>query len=802
MEDEEKIVNEPVGLRKQAKEAIMGGRVWRPVACAFVLLCILVWLDEILDIPHLLLGAPSTSINWREAVGETIMVVAVGIFVVSRLIRDVTGRVRAEGKVWQKTEDLVLINSLNSAANRGDSLQEIVRLLSEETKKMLSSDGATTYLLSEDKDYLVMQNLVLPLEMMGRIERLIGIKIPAIKLPLKAGSLYLEMLRTGKPLLINDPATIQRLTTELVETVSLPGKLRKTLQKVMPRIQVLGIQSVIIVPFVAEGEAIGMLGIYSKEPFTESDLHRLEIISGQLNTIIKRKQAEEELRESERRFRDLFESSPDAIFVEDFDGNVLDVNPAACCLHGIERGSLVGKNVLELVPPDEREETARNALKLAKGELNCIEGCSWTGDGRAVPVEIKASRIDYSGKPAVLLHVRDITERVRVEEELRRRSRDLALLNRVSRALLSTLDPDQVLDTILEEVRHLLNVVACSIWLLDPATGELVCRQVTGPESEIVRGWRLLPSEGLAGWVARRGKSLIVPDAQADERHFKGVDQQTGLSLRSILSVPLKVKDNVIGVLQVVDAEVDRFGTTDLTLLEPLATTAALAIENVRLYERARQDAEIKSTLLREINHRVKNNLSAIIGLLYAERRRVELKGQPVYRAIMTDLVSRVRGLATVHNQLSASGWLPLPLSELTAQVIRSSLQTLPPDKRVSVDVHPSSVRVMPDQAHNLALVINELTTNTIRHALPGRDTAHITVRFTLKDGTVLFEFQDDGPGYPEEALRLESCNVGLDLVQNVVRTNLRGELSLRNDRGAVAVIRFRAEAEADRENS
>jgi len=679
MEDEEKIVNEPVGLRKQAKEAIMGGRVWRPVACAFVLLCILVWLDEILDIPHLLLGAPSTSINWREAVGETIMVVAVGIFVVSRLIRDVTGRVRAEGKVWQKTEDLVLINSLNSAANRGDSLQEIVRLLSEETKKMLSSDGATTYLLSEDKDYLVMQNLVLPPKMMDRIERLIGIKIPTIKLPLKAGSLYLEMLRTGKPLLINDPAIIQRLTAELVETVSLPGKLRKTLQKIMPRIQVLGIQSVIIVPFVAEGEAIGMLGISSKEPLTESDLHRLEIISGQLNTIIKRKQA---------------------------------------------------------------------------------------------------------------------------EDELRRRSRDLALLNRASQALLSTLDLDQVLDTILEEVRHLLDVVACSIWLLDPATGELVCRQVTGPESEIVRGWRLPPSEGLAGWVARRGESLIVPDTQADERHFKGVDQQTGLSLRSILSVPLKVKDNVIGVLQVLDAEVDRFGTTDLTLLESLATTAALAIENVRLYERARQDAEIKSTLLREINHRVKNNLSAIIGLLYAERRRVELKGQPVYRVIMTDLVSRVRGLATVHNQLSASGWLPLPLSELTAQVIRSSLQTLPPDKRVSVDVHPSPVRVTPDQAHNLALVINELTTNTVRHALPGRDTAHITVRSTLKDGTVQFEFQDDGPGYPEEALRLESCNIGLDLVQNVVRTNLRGELSLRNDRGAVAVIRFRAEAEADRENS
>jgi two-component sensor histidine kinase len=352
-----------------------------------------------------------------------------------------------------------------------------------------------------------------------------------------------------------------------------------------------------------------------------------------------------------------------------------------------------------------------------------------------------------------------------------------------------------VLVTVLEEVRRLLDVVACSIWLTDSETEELVCRQATGPQSEIVRGWRLAPGKGLAGWVARSDKSLIVPDTRADERHFKDVDQQTGLGLRSILSVPLRVKKGVIGVLQVVDTEVGRFRPTDLTLLEPLATTAAIAIENARLYKQARQDAETRAVLLREVNHRVKNNLTAIIGLLYTERHRAGMEDQAVYQSIMQDLVNRVQGLATVHSLLSASGWTPLLLSEVTAQVIRSSLQVLPRDRVVSVEVTPSPVRVTPDQAHDLALVINELATNTVKHALQERDTGHITVRIVLEDDTVLFEFRDDGPGYPEEVLQLERQDVGLDLVQNVVRKGLRGELSLHNDHGAVAVIQFKAKA-------
>ena len=94
----------------------------------------------------------------------------------------------------------------------------------------------------------------------------------------------------------------------------------------------------------------------------------------------------------------------------------------------------------------------------------------------------------------------------------------------------------------------------------------------------MVRGSRLRPGEGIAGWVIRNSKSLVVPDTRLEEHHFKGVDIRTGIEMRSTLLAPLRVKDDVIGVLQVVDTEAGRFKEADLGFLEPLASNAAIVL--------------------------------------------------------------------------------------------------------------------------------------------------------------------------------------------------------------------------------
>ena len=214
-------------------------------------------------------------------------------------------------------------------------------------------------------------------------------------------------------------------------------------------------------------------------------------------------------------------------------------------------------------------------------------------------------------------------EQTQTIEGLERRNQELAFLIEAIQTFVSTLHLDHVLNTILEGVRQCLHVAACSIWLINQETDELVCRQAVGPQSDIVRGWRLAPGEGLAGWVAYSGENLIVPDTRTDERHFKGVDRQIGLELRSLLSVPLRIKEKVIGALHVLDVEVNRFGAEDVELLESLAVMAAIAIENARLYEQAQQEIEERQRTeeaLRESEERFRQVIVSISDHIYVTR--------------------------------------------------------------------------------------------------------------------------------------------------------------------------------------
>ena len=305
--------------------------------------------------------------------------------------------------------------------------------------------------------------------------------------------------------------------------------------------------------------------------------------------------------------------------------------------------------------------------------------------------------------------------------------------------------------------------------------------------------WR--SAQGRAGRVVLTGESLIVPDIRQDPQCTEWGERGDSVGLRCVVAVPLRVKQRVIGVLEIADRKPERFSTRDLTLIEALAATAAIAIENASLYTEARHSAETRAVLLSEVNHRVKNNLSTIIGLLYAERRRIEETSEATYQAMMKDLTNRVHGLARVHSMLSSSERAPLLLSELASEIIHSALASFSLEQQVSVQVDQSHVRVNPDQAHDLALVINELTTNALKYAANGHDAVQIAVRLAAgDDGMISLEFRDSGSGYPDDVLTLEGFGIGFDLIRNIVRKGLRGELSLYNDDGAVAVVRFRAD--------
>ncbi len=227
----------------------------------------------------------------------------------------------------------------------------------------------------------------------------------------------------------------------------------------------------------------------------------------------------------------------------------------------------------------------------------------------------------------------DITEQRQAAESLHWRYQQLTLLNRAGQAFSSTLDLDEVLHTVLVEMQQLLQITAASFWFVEPETGSLVCRQAVGPGSDTVQGWRLAPGQGLAGWVAQTGQNLIVRDTATDERHFKGVDRRIQMDVRAILSIPMRIKEEITGVLNLVDTTPGRFKEDDLTLLEPLVASAAIAIENARLHAAVRTElAERKKAeeALRHLNEELERRV---------EERTVALtRSEQMFRALAENI--------------------------------------------------------------------------------------------------------------------------------------------------------------------
>lgn len=173
------------------------------------------------------------------------------------------------------------------------------------------------------------------------------------------------------------------------------------------------------------------------------------------------------LRETEHRFRLIFENSPDAVFVESDQGIVLDVNPAACRLHGMSKDRLVGIHVTELVPPSQREAVIRDFPLWFSGALQLHEGYSYTSDGRIIPVELRASRIEYRDQPALLLLVRDISERRSGEDRRTATVQGLRAIVDIADDLIACPDMDALHRQAVELARSRLGLERAAIFLSD-----------------------------------------------------------------------------------------------------------------------------------------------------------------------------------------------------------------------------------------------------------------------------------------------------------------------------------------------
>ncbi|MBI4690760.1 MAG: GAF domain-containing protein [Nitrospirae bacterium] len=148
----------------------------------------------------------------------------------------------------------------------------------------------------------------------------------------------------------------------------------------------------------------------------------------------------------------------------------------------------------------------------------------------------------------------------------------------------STLDAGEIRKRAIEAATKLADAETGSLLLIDNNTGELFFEVALGDKGEELKEIRLKKGEGIAGWVAENGEPVIIQDVQSDTRFFKGADDRSKFLTRDMICVPVKTKDKVLGVLQAINKQSDRFDDEDMAILSALANQVAVAIENANLY--------------------------------------------------------------------------------------------------------------------------------------------------------------------------------------------------------------------------
>jgi signal transduction histidine kinase len=210
--------------------------------------------------------------------------------------------------------------------------------------------------------------------------------------------------------------------------------------------------------------------------------------------------------------------------------------------------------------------------------------------------------------------------KARLLEETQQRAHQLTTLNEITQQLTSTLELGPLLQNILENAVGILNCEAGSLFLVDEQTDELVFKATVGPVAANLIGQRLPAGTGIIGRAVQTRGPVIENEDQRSASRFKGIDQQTGFVSRSLMAVPLQAKDNITGVIEVINRRDGLpFIQDDQTLLTAFAGQAAVAIENARLYTLTDQELAARVEEL-SVMQRIDRELNASLEMDRAMR--------------------------------------------------------------------------------------------------------------------------------------------------------------------------------------
>lgn len=549
--------------------------------------------------------------------------------------------------------------------------------------------------------------------------------------------------------------------------------------------------------------------------------------------VTENKKAEAALKESEQKHRTLFETMVQGVVYQNAIGEIISANHAAERILGLTLDQMQGRTSMH---PEWRAvhenysnfpgniHPAMVALKTGKEVRNVIMGVFHPIEQSYHWININATpqfRLGEKEPFQVYTTFEDITEQKEAERRQRLTSQILEILNKWG-------EQEDIIRVILSKIRDFTGFEAVAIRLRDkydypyyvtqgfPAkfieaeshlcarddNGEFLIDDQGHPIVEcmcgnIIRG-RTDPlldffTEGGSFWT--NSTSELLASTTEEDRQARTRNRCNAQGYESVGLIPLRSGNEIIGLLQFNDHRKNMLTLEMVKFFEEIGASIGISIARKQSEDALQEYAETQSVLVKEVNHRVKNNLAALISMLHMEDERITATGNISYRTLLNDLTNRIEGLSTVHSLLSAKGWRPLSLSHLCKEVINGVLHGVNQLKKVDLDIQHSDVQLNSNQSHHLTLVLNELATNTLKHALTNKNEGQIRVKIEDENGRIKVRYSDDGPGYPQAVLKgTKQASVGFELIRGIVSHSLSGWMEIKNDHGAVTILSFKNE--------
>jgi two-component sensor histidine kinase len=223
-------------------------------------------------------------------------------------------------------------------------------------------------------------------------------------------------------------------------------------------------------------------------------------------------------------------------------------------------------------------------------------------------------------------------------------------------------------------------------------------------------------------------------------------------------------------------------------MLDDFASVAALAIENAQLHQATRQNLEAKSVLLAELHHRVKNNLQTVASLLSLALRHSK---SDEASNTLRESYNRVRSIAAAHDLLSRQAIGVTTIEAVARKVIELLEPTLHGRGAIRFTAEGEAIELETREATTLAILLNELLTNAVRHGLRGRDQGAVRVLFGRQGSQVWVTVTDDGNGLPPDFSLGKNKGLGLSIVRTLVEADLHGQVDWGGEQGASFTLLF-----------